>query len=50
MKVAEELRELQNVGPKKVDHPIVAKIDSTRDLSGSIYAPGDWKKKHMELG
>ena len=43
MKVAEYFRELQNVDQKKVGHPIVAKLDSTRDLSGSVYAPGDWK-------
>ena len=28
---------------------MLSKLDSTRDLRGSFYAPGDWKKKHQEL-
>ena len=28
---------------------MITKIDATRDLRGSFYAPGDWRVKHREL-
>ena len=34
---------------RKFNKPILTKIDITRDLGGSFYAPGDWKAKHRQL-
>ena len=31
------------------ERPVLAKLDFTRDLSGSFYAPKDWKSKHREV-
>ena len=31
------------------DGPTLHKLDATRDLRGSFYAPKDWKMKYREL-
>ena len=41
--VVEELREFMKASVEEDDTPILIKLDSTRDLKGTLYAPGDWK-------
>lgn len=31
------------------DQPVVTKLDSTRDLRGSLYARDDWRALHKKL-
>ena len=50
MKIANELRPPPAPGQMVNGRPVVAKLDSTRDIRGSFYAPGEWKNKHRELG
>ena len=50
MKIADDLR-AQRVQGEQVDgRTVVAKLDSTRDIRGSFFAPMRWKDKHKELG
>ena len=50
MNIANELRELTPSDRDEFGPPVIAKIDSTRDLRGSLYALENWKLKHKELG
>ena len=31
------------------NQPILYKLDATRDLGGSFFAPGNWREKYQEL-
>ena len=50
MKIAEELRRSSPEVRTHNGQLVVVKIDSTRDVRGSFYAPEDWKGKHKALG
>ena len=50
MKIANELRPPPAPGQMVNGRLVVAKLDSTRDIRGSFYAPGEWKNNHRELG
>ena len=45
----EEIREFRKADPEEDIKPVLIKLDSTRDLRGTFYAPDDWKQKHREL-
>ena len=48
-RVRDTIEDLREVDIGLGDRPVLTKLDFTRDLSGSFYAPKDWKSKHREL-
>ena len=48
-RLSEELKSLMAMGQVGETSPAITKLDSTRDLRGTLYVLGDCKSKHREL-
>ena len=48
-KAAKELGQLRAISHGDSGHPVVTKLDITRDLMGFFYAPGNWQALHGKL-
>ena len=44
-RVVSTLRQSQPARHHRVEGPVLQKIDSSRDIGGTFYAPGDWRQK-----
>ena len=44
-----KVQEWRVAGRDYGEQPVLTKLDTTRDLGGSFYAPGNWREKHHEL-
>ena len=45
----EILSDQQSLSEEDEEQPVLTKLDSTRDLRGALFVPGNWRSKHKEL-
>ena len=48
-KAVDYIHTKKTIPDSNIREPSLDKLDCTRDVAGSFYAPGDWKVKYYEL-
>ena len=47
---SDQSKHFKNSEDEIPNRPVLCKLDTTRDLKGAFYVPGNWRSKHRELG